>query len=132
VAALHVLDASALLALMQAEPGADVVNLLIEEQECVVSSVNFAEVGGKLIDKGLAAEQLVRVLKELDIQVIDFDAQQALACAALRQSTRKIGLSLGDRACLALAQLMQGCAVTADRAWVDVEKMLKVPVKLIR
>jgi ribonuclease VapC len=129
---LHVLDASALLALMQAEPGADMVNLLIEEQECVVSSVNFAEVGGKLIDKGLAAEQLVRVLKELDVQVIDFDVQQAVACAVLRQSTRTIGLSLGDRACLAMAQLMQGCAVTSDRAWVDVEKVLKVPVKLIR
>jgi ribonuclease VapC len=129
---LHVLDASALLALMQGEPGADTVNLLIEEKECVVSSVNFAEVGTKLMDKGLVTEQLVRVLKELDVQVIDFDTEQALACAALRPLTRDAGLSLADRACIALAKLTQGCTVTADRAWGDVEKAAGVAIKIIR
>ncbi|QTD46082.1 type II toxin-antitoxin system VapC family toxin [Ottowia testudinis] len=119
---LHVLDASALLALMQSEPGADVVDALLEDHECVASSINIAEVGSKLVDKGLAPDELRRVLKQIDVQAIDFDAEQATACAALRAVTREWGLSLGDRACLALARGMQGVAVTADRAWADLDE----------
>ena len=86
---LHVLDASALLALMQSEPGSEVVDALLEDHECVASSVNIAEVGSKLVDKGLAPDQLSRVLSQIDVQTIDFDAEQATACAALRASRRK-------------------------------------------
>ncbi|HOB67520.1 type II toxin-antitoxin system VapC family toxin [Ottowia sp.] len=130
---LYVLDASALLAVMQSEPGAEVVDALLEDQECVASSVNIAEVGTKLVDKGLPPEQFSRVLKQIDVQPIDFDAEQATACAALRAVTREYGLSLGDRACLALARGMQGVAVTADRAWGDLDAAaIGVRVQLIR
>ncbi len=130
---LHVLDASALLALMQSEPGSEVVDALLEDHECVASSVNIAEVGSKLVDKGLAPDQLSRVLSQIDVQTIDFDAEQATACAALRATTRELGLSLGDRACLALARGMQATAVTADRAWADLdESVIGVRVQLIR
>ena len=104
---IYVMDASALLALMQGERGGDVVDDLIIDHECVASSVNIVEVGTRLVDKGLAPVHLARTLKELDVQVIDFDLEQALQSAALRQTTRQAGLSLGDRACLALAQLMK-------------------------
>jgi ribonuclease VapC len=129
---LYVMDASALLALMQGEIGSEVVDNLLLEQECVVSSVNLTEVATRLIDKGLAPEQLMRVLKEFDVQSIDFDQEQALAAAKLRLATKSAGLSLGDRACLALAQLMQGCAVTADHAWDDVKSALDVKILQIR
>lgn len=129
---LYVMDASALLALMQGERGGDVVNELIVEQECVASSVNIVEVGTRLVDKGLAPVHLARTLKELDVQTIDFDLEQALLGASLRVTTRQAGLSLGDRACLALAQLMKGTAVTADSAWVDVAEAADVKVLMIR
>ena len=64
---LYVMDASALLALMQGERGGDVVNDLIAEHECVTSSVNIVEVGTRLVDKGLAPVHLARTLKELDV-----------------------------------------------------------------
>ena len=129
---LYVMDASALLALMQGERGGDVVDELIVENECVASSVNIVEVGTRLVDKGLAPIHLARALKELDVQTIDFDLEQALFSATMRVSTRQAGLSLGDRACLALAQLMKGTAVTADSAWVDVAEAVGVKVLTIR
>ena len=129
---LYVMDASALLALMQGERGGDVVNDLIVEHECVASSVNIVEVGTRLVDKGLAPIHLARTLKELDVQTIDFDLEQALLSASLRVTTRLAGLSLGDRACLALAQLMKGTAVTADSAWSDIAEAVGVEVLMIR
>ncbi len=129
---MYVMDASALLALMQGERGGDVVNDLIVEHECVASSVNIVEVGTRLVDKGLAPAQLARTLKELDVQTIDFDLEQALLAASLRLATRQAGLSLGDRACLALAQLMNGTAVTSDSAWQDVADIVGVKVLMIR
>ncbi len=129
---LYVMDASALLALMQGERGGDVVDELIVKNECVASSVNIVEVGTRLVDKGLAPVHLARALKELDVQTIDFDLEQALLSATMRVGTRQAGLSLGDRACLALAQLMKGTAVTADSAWVDVADAVGVKVLMIR
>ncbi len=129
---MYVMDASALLALMQGEKGSNVVDQLIQEQECIASSVNMAEVGTKLIDKGLAPAQLTRTLKELNVQSIDFDLEQATLCASLRLSTKHVGLSLGDRACLALTQLVKGTAVTGDSAWSDVAAAVDVKVLMIR
>lgn len=128
-----VLDASALLALIQGEPGAEVVDELLAQHDCVASSVNMAEVGSKLIDKGLPPEQLERTLAACDVQMVDFDAAQAHTSAQLRAATREIGLSLGDRACLALAHGLQATAFTADRAWVDLDAAaIGVQVRLIR
>jgi ribonuclease VapC len=129
---MYVMDASALLALMHGESGCDVVDELIQDQECIASSVNIAEVGTKLIDKGLAPAQLARTLNELNVQPIDFDLEQATLCASLRVSTKHAGLSLGDRACLALTQLVKGTAVTGDSAWSDVAEAVGVKVLMIR
>ena len=129
---IYVIDASALLAQMQSEIGCELIDNLVLEHKCVVSTVNLVEVATKLIDKGLAPELLARTLKELDVQPIDFDQEQALLSAKLRVSTKSAGLSLGDRACLALAQLMQGTAVTADHAWQDVKSVVDVKILQIR
>ena len=129
---IHVIDASALLALSKGEIGSDVVMELLQTQDCVVSSVNMAEVATRLLDMGLPEKELARACEQFGIDVIDFNHQQALACAAMRPLTRSAGLSLGDRACLALAQLMQGTAVTAGRAWDDVRQALGVQILQIR
>ena len=129
---IHVMDASALLALTHGERGYDLVAELIQTQECVISSVNIAEVGSKLIDSGLPEKDLSRVLQQFQVGIIDFSTEQSIRSAALRPVTRSSGLSLGDRACFALAQLMQGCVVTTDKVWSDVEEVLGVKVLQIR
>ena len=118
-----VVDASAILALVRGEAGADVARVRISRS--VVSTVNVAEVGTKLVDWGMSRAGLRRVILNLGLDVRPFDADQAVAAAALRAATRSHGLSLGDRACLALAQSTGLPVLTADRAWrgvgVDVE-----------
>ena len=129
---IHVMDSSALLAVSKGEIGADRVMEILQHEDCVISSVNMAEVATKLLDWGLPAHQLSRACAQFGMDVIDFNQEQALACASLRQSTKSAGLSLGDRACLALAQLMQGTAVTADHAWDDVKGAVGVKILQIR
>ena len=129
---IHVMDASALLALARGEPGYEVVEDIIQTEQSVVSSVNMAEVGAKLIDSGLPQMQLARILQQFQVDVVDFNIEQAVRSACLRPLTKSFGLSLGDRACLGLAQLMDGCVVTADRAWNDVEALLQLKVIQIR
>ena len=126
------MDASALLALARGEPGYEVVEDIIRTEQSVVSSVNMAEVGAKLIDSGLPQMQLARILQQFQVDVVDFNIEQAVRSACLRPLTKSFGLSLGDRACLGLAQLMDGCVVTADRAWNDVEALLHLKVIQIR
>ncbi len=129
---IHVMDSSALLAVSKGERGAEEVMELMESQDCVISSVNMAEVATRLLDMGLPPEQLDRACRQFGIDVIDFNHEQAVACAALRPLTKSSGLSLGDRACLALAKLMQGTAVTSDHAWQDVKAAVGVPIIQIR
>ncbi len=128
----HVLDASTLLAVSKGERGAEFVIELINSNDCVISSVNMAEVATRLLDLGLPIEQLQRAVAQFGVDVIDFNQELALACAALRPMTQSAGLSLGDRACLALSKLMEGVAVTADQAWQDVQVSAGVKVLMIR
>ena len=111
----RVLDSSAVLAFIWAEPGNGIVAGLLEGS--MIGAVNYAEVCTKLVDFGMSAEDAAVAVNELNIDVISFDADQALAAARLRSSTKHAGLSLGDRACLALALARNAEAVTADRAW---------------
>jgi ribonuclease VapC len=129
---IHVLDSSALLAVSKGERGAEFVIELINSKDCVISSVNMAEVATRLLDLGLPPHELSRALTQFGVDVIDFNQEQSLACAALRPMTKSAGLSLGDRACLALAKLMEGVAVTADQAWQDVRISAGVKVLMIR
>ena len=116
-----VLDASALLAHLRDEPGADVVAEAIASG-AVISTVNLAEVFSRVADRGgdpakLAAELTQRGLLDGAISVEPFTAADAIDARRLRPLTRDAGLSLGDRACLALARRLDAPALTADTDW---------------
>ena len=125
-----VLDASALLAYLHAEPGADIVGEALGA-DVVMSAVNWAEVLAKLHQGGLTSNAWRAVLADLrDIAVIPFTQPDAEAAAALSLETRRLGLSLGDRACLVLADTRQDTALTADRVWSEL--LPRYRVRLVR
>jgi ribonuclease VapC len=124
----YVLDASALLALLNAEPGADLVQDLLPE--AILSTVNLAEVVTRLSAVGMPENDIRNTLTLLGLEVIPFDEEQAYQAGLLYAYGRNYGLSLGDRACLALARTSAAAAVTADRAWGDLD--LGIEIKLIR
>ncbi len=124
-----VLDASALLALLQQEPGAETVETLLEE--AVISSVNWSEVVQKSLDRGVELDNLREDLKALGLSIAPFDVEDAEIAAALRRGTAKLGLSLADRACLALASRLSIPALTTDSAWAELQ-LEAVFVRLIR
>lgn len=123
-----VLDASALLAWLEDEPGADSVQDVLASGSAVMSAVNWAEVFAKLVDRGLSEEDLRRIRGSLDLDIRPFDEEAAFASASLRPVTRRLGLSIGDRACLALALREAVPALTADQAWSNLELELDVNV----
>jgi len=123
-----VLDASALLAVMHAEPGHEQV--LEEWEDAVIGAVNRSEVVSKLVDHGMPAPEAISLLDDLGLDVEDFDASLADAAATLRLATRGKGLSLGDRACLALAAREGASILTADRAWGGLD--IDLDIRLIR
>lgn len=110
-----ILDASAILAFLQGEPGAKRVADCLPRS--AVSAVNIAEVATRLIDRGMPGAEVRRVIESLRMEVVPFDADLAFATAFLRDGTKPFGLSLGDRACLALAAREKTIALTADTAW---------------
>nr|WJP00483.1 AntY [Pseudonocardia antarctica] len=114
-----VLDASAVLAWLRAEPGADVVESYLEA--AVISAVNLSEVYQKLAQRGVDADRTLRQLRTLGIGIEPVTATDAVTAATLWPVTRAAGLSLGDRCCLALATRLAGPAVTADTAWTQLE-----------
>ena len=126
------MDASALMAMVKNETGGSLVDALVNEQECVVSSVNIAEVSSKLLESGVATAHMRRLIRTMNVEVVDFNQEQALMSAELRLLTKSAGLSLGDRACLGLAKLMDGTAVTSDRPWINVAEAVGVKVLMIR
>lgn len=125
-----VLDASALLCLMLDEPGAERVTAALESGDCCISAVNLAEAVAKLDEAGVPKEELAPLASSLRLHVEPFDQAQAVHCGLLRRSTRSLGLSLGDRACLQLALTRGAVALTTDRAWAKVKVGAKI--ELIR
>jgi PIN domain nuclease of toxin-antitoxin system len=121
-----VLDASAVLALLLAEPGADQVAATLPG--ALLSTVNLAEIITKLCERGMPAAQARSAIETIGIEIIDFDTTQAILTAELRAATKSAGLSLGDRACLALAQTKNLPALTADQAW----RHVPLPITVIR
>ena len=123
-----VLDTSAFLALVRGEPGWD--NVVAVLPGSVICSVNAAEAYARLSDWSYTRDQQAKCHILLKDRIVPFDTDLALRSSALRGPTKAHGLSLGDRACLALAQRLGVPAVTADRAW----SLLKVgiAVDLIR
>ena len=126
MAAPVVLDASALLAYLHDEPGGDRVRLA----GAMISSVNWSEVMQKAIARGVETKGMRQDLESLGLIIVDFDAHQAELAAELWASTHTVGLSLGDRACLALGIARSANVVSADRSWQTLS--LGVSVHLIR
>jgi len=123
-----VMDASALLAFLNDEPGGDVAGDRIPV--AVISALNLAEVVGKLADAGMPEPVVRDALSGLDLDILPFDSDQACSAGMLQPGTRVIGLSLGDRACLGLALRLDLPALTADRAWASLR--IGARVMLIR
>lgn len=123
-----VLDASALLALIFSEPGTDIVAAAVSR--AFMSVVNYCEVASRLYDGGMLEQQVVATLSLAGLNVVPFEKEHALAAAALRPLTRHLGLSLGDRACLALAQRLGLPAMTGDRVWAQLD--LGIAIQVIR
>jgi ribonuclease VapC len=123
-----VIDASALLALLNDEPGADVVAEALPKG--VISAVNLSEVVAKLCDAGMPEKAIHQALQPLGIEIVPFDEEQAYQAGLLRSSTQDFGISLGDRACLSLAKKLGIEALTADRAWAELS--IGTTIKVIR
>jgi ribonuclease VapC len=129
-----VLDASAVLAYLNREAGAEVVADMVQSGASL-SAVNFAEVLSTASDRGVLPERLIARLTEAGllegaIAVELFTAEDAGTVGDLRPATRAAGLSLGDRACLALARRLEVPAATADTAWAELD--VGVEIVLIR
>lgn len=116
-----VLDTSALIAWVMKEPGGDFVERCLQEN-CVISAVNLAEFATKLIDLGYGdPDSIASTFHSTGALVVPLNEQLAMRTALLRQASRKRGLSLGDRACLALAQQLNAEVLTADQAWMELD-----------
>jgi PIN domain nuclease of toxin-antitoxin system len=121
-----VLDASALLALLNEEPGKDLVPEAIGD--CSISAVSYCEMIGKLIDAGVPDDDARETVELLNIEIVDFDAEPAVQAASLRLATKSFGLSLGERCCLALGVARKATVLTSERAWSKLRMGLRVKV----
>ena len=125
-----VLDASALLAMLLNEPGGEIVSAVLAES--AVSAVNLAEVVGYYARNGASEQSIQLALGALPVDRIPFDNNLAVKTGLLLPLTKLAGLSLGDRACLALAAQLGVRVITADRAWQPLGAQLGIDVELIR
>lgn len=124
-----VLDASAVMAVLNQEVGAErLTPNLLGIAYC--STVNVAEVQGKLVERGLRPDDAWRDVTAVVRRPLPFTAEHAKTAGSLISQTRASGLSLGDRACLALALELNAPVYTADRSWKNLK--LAVPIHVIR
>ncbi|BAZ82994.1 type II toxin-antitoxin system VapC family toxin [Sphaerospermopsis kisseleviana CS-549] len=123
-----VLDASAILALLNEEPGSEEVLKFIDK--AAISTVNLSEVIAKLADAGIPENDITLIINNLNLEVIDFNEEQALKAGILRPITKSIGLSFGDRACLALGIILNQPVLTTDRLWSNIN--VGVEVRILR
>jgi ribonuclease VapC len=120
-----VLDASAVLAVLNGEPGSEKLTPQLLST-AVISAVNLAEVHCKLVDRGLSPEGAWSAALSPGAEAIPFTADDAKTAGSMIARTRAFGLSLGDRACLALGVALQAPVYTADRSW----KNLKLGIRI--
>lgn len=125
-----VVDTSVILAVMSGEADSD----LLERpgQLLHLSTVNLAEVHTKIAERGGNVDDVDHFLRPLPLRIRKFDEVQARITGRLRPLTRHLGLSLGDRACLALASLIRLPVLSADRKWAELDPALGIDVRLIR
>lgn len=129
-----VLDASAFLAYLRDEPGAEIVeNALING--CYISIINWVEVLSKIVDLGESPEEIIKRLRDEgllqnSLEIIACNEEDAITIAKFRVLTKSAGLSLGDRACLALGKRLNLPVLTADKVWTSLS--LGITITLIR
>lgn len=121
-----VLDASALLALVAHEPGWEAVDAALDG--AIMSAVNLAEAFAKLEERRYGLDRARTNVVASGIEIVPFDETAAFETAKLRPMTRRLGLSLGDRACLALAAGRKLPALTTDRIWAKLDLGLDIRV----
>ena len=127
---VYCLDASALAALLLAEPGADRVAAVITD--ALMSTVNLGEVVSVFARRGIAEATVRQDLAAMPVTFVPFDEALAYRSGLLLALTKAAGLSFGDRACLALAERLGGTALTADRSWTKIAKTVGVNIEVIR
>ena len=130
---VSILDASVVLAYLQQEQGQDRVEAALDAGECWLTAVNLCEGLGKLCEKGMPLPEAQSAIDDLGLAVMNFDAELAGLAASLRVKTKPIGASLGDRACLSLAEQTAKThetvvVYTAEQTWVKLKWPFKVVV----
>ena len=125
-----VIDTSAVFIDLQDEPGAEEARSWL--RDAAISSVNLHEIVAKATEKGATPDQARALVEKLRLTVHACDEANAIEGGLLRVATKAQGLSLGDRACLALAKRLDLPAVTADRDWTKVAEAVGVEVVVVR
>jgi ribonuclease VapC len=125
-----VLDASAVIALIMGEPGAEAVKAVIATS--AITTVNLSETVGYFARNGAAEAEIREWIGALELEIVPLDVELAYSAGVLLPATRPAGLSLGDRACLALAQRLGVRALTRDSAWPRIADAVRVEIELIR
>ncbi|MDE0285581.1 MAG: type II toxin-antitoxin system VapC family toxin [Gammaproteobacteria bacterium] len=123
-----VFDSSALLAITFEEEGAEIATQALNDG--IISAVNASEVITRYVDLGASEEEALTSFRAFGLEIYPFDESLAISTGLMRSATRDAGLSLGDRACLALAIREHSSVLTADRAWATLD--LDIAVELIR
>ena len=125
---LAVLDSSAILAVFFNEPGAEIVLPIV--QGALLSTINLAEVHTRMLERASQTQQSWKWITSLQCEVCFFTDEHARVAAELRSITSPFGLSLGDRACLALAMQRKATVYTTDKAWKNLD--LGIGIEVIR
>jgi ribonuclease VapC len=121
-----VLDASALLAYLQDEPGGEMIEEILSE--AIISSVNWTEVVQKSVAAGVAIDGMREDLAALGLEIVPFASEDGEMAGQLWLQTKQVGLSLGDRACLSLGLKLNLRVLTCDRIWTTISLALDVQV----
>jgi PIN domain nuclease of toxin-antitoxin system len=124
----YVLDASALIALALKERGAGIVATFAHQS--LISTVNASEFLQRMADAGIADDEAANKMTEFEVTLVPFTADHARQAAAFRLATKKLGLSLGDRACLALAHDRRFPILTSDRRMAEAD--VGLDIRMIR
>ena len=126
-----ILDSAAILAFLNREVGHGPITDALAAGAGVCTA-NVAEIVGILMRRGLTAGEATQALDDLPLTIVDVDLDLALRAGIMEQPTRRYGLSLGDRLCLALAARERLPVMTADRIWAQAGPSIDVEVRLIR
>jgi PIN domain nuclease of toxin-antitoxin system len=116
------------MAFLRNEPGSDIVQAALVS--ATISTVNLSEVLAKAAELSKNFDAVKPALRGLQLRVVPFDEQQAEIAASLRPVTRSLGLSLGDRCCLALGIVEELPVMTTDRDWAKLQ--LDIEINVIR